>query len=61
MVCPLFGAKPLREPIETYCILCLQQQISVKFERHSNNSIDENAFENVASELVAIFSPWELS
>ena len=32
MACRLFGAKPLPEPVLTYCQLDLWQQISVKFE-----------------------------
>ena len=52
---PLFGAKPIPELMETYCILCPQQQISVKIERHSNVSIDGNALENVACEWWSFF------
>ena len=32
MACRLFGAKPLPEPLLTYCQLDSQEQTSVKFE-----------------------------
>ena len=46
MVCRLFGAKPLPEPILTYC-QSPYEQTSVKFESGFYDFIHENAFENV--------------
>ena len=56
MACRLLGAKPLTEPVLTYCQLDPQEQTSVKFESHYKTSIHENAFENVVCEMAAILS-----
>ena len=44
----LFNAKPLPEPLLTYCQLDSQEQISVIF------FIQENVFENVTCEMLTI-------
>ena len=47
MACRLLGAKPLPEPVVTYCQLDPQEQTSVNFfNRNPNIFIDENTFEN---------------
>ena len=50
----LLGAKPLAEPMLTYCQLDPWEQISVNWK--SNIFIHENAFENVVCEMAAILS-----
>ena len=57
MVCRLFGAKPLPEPILTSCQLDPKEQTAVKFDRNTKFSIHKNkSFENIVCEVVAIFS-----
>ena len=52
MACRLFGAKPLPEPMLTYCQLDRQEQTSVIFQNQSSNIvIQENAFENVVCKM----------
>ena len=57
MACRLFGAKPLPEPILTYCQLYPEEQTSVKFKSkykafHSWNHI----WKNVVCEMASILS-----
>ena len=59
MACRLVGAKPLPDPMLTFCQLDPQEQTTVKFEsKCKKKSIDENAFENVVCEMAAILSRW---
>ena len=53
MACRLFGAKPLLQPMLTYCLLGLWEQTSVKFK---SKYIHEPAFEAAVCEMVAILS-----
>ena len=53
MACPLFGAKPLPEPMLTYCQMDPPQQTSVNL--NTKLFINENEFENVVLEMAAIF------
>ena len=46
MACRLFVAKPLPEPLPTYCQLHLWAQISDKFESKHNASYSKCSFEN---------------
>ena len=55
MACRLFGAKPLPEPMLTFCQLDPQEQTSVKFES-TKFPTGEIAFEKVVYEMVAILS-----
>ena len=48
------GAKPLSDPMLTYCELDPLEYISVKFNHNLNIFIQENAFENVVRKLAAI-------
>ena len=50
----LFGAKPLPEPVLTYCQFDHWEETSMKFELKF--VIHENAFENVVCEMVAILA-----
>ena len=54
MACRLFGAKPLSKQIIVNC--ALRNKIQWNISQISNFSIQENAFENVVSEMVAILS-----
>ena len=56
MACRLFGAKPLPEPMLTYCQLDPREQFSVKFGTNYKNWINKKAFENVVCESVDILS-----
>ena len=56
MACHLFGAKPLPEPVVTYCQLDHWEQISVKFNWNFKLFIQENAFEYVICEMMAMFT-----
>ena len=56
MACRLFGAKPLPEPMLSYCQLDPQEQISVNFDSNYEHFIDQNALENFVWEMAAILS-----
>ena len=56
MACRLSGAKPLPEPMLTYCQLDPQEQTSVKFESKYKTFIQENPVENIVCRIVAILS-----
>ena len=51
MACRLSGAKPLSEPMLTYCPMDPQEQTLVKFE---SKFAFKNVFENVVCEKAAI-------
>ena len=55
MACHLVGGKPLSEPMLPYCQLDPKEHISVIFFiQNSEIFIQENPFENVVCEMVAI-------
>ena len=56
MICCLFSAKPLSEPVLEYCLVDPWEQTSVKFYSKLKIFIQENAFENVVCEVAAILS-----
>ena len=56
MACRLFGTKPLPEPKLPYCQLDPKDQIQWNSNQNSYIFIDENVFENVVCEIVAILS-----
>ena len=56
MACRLFGAKPLPEPMLTYCQLDHWERLPMEFESKYKFFIHENAFKAVVCERVAIFS-----
>ena len=56
MACRLFGAKPLSEPMLTYCQLNTQEQIPRSFIRYSKIFNEDNAFENGVYKLATILS-----
>ena len=56
MVRRLFSAKPLHEPMLTYCQLEPEEQTSMKFELKYKLFIHENTFENAVCEFAAILS-----
>ena len=56
MACRLFGAKPLSKPMQGYCQLDHEEQISVKFQSKYKFFIHENAYENIICEMAAILS-----
>ena len=56
MACRLDGAKPLSEPMQTYCKLHSKNVFQWNFILNSNIFIQENAFEHVVSEMAAILS-----
>ena len=56
MVCRLFGAKPLSEPMMTYCQLDHKEHISIKYHLNSKVFIQENSFENILCEMATILS-----
>ena len=57
MVCRLFGAKPLSQPMLLYCHLDPKKHISGKFYSiNSKGLIQENALENVVCKMAAILS-----
>ena len=56
MACRLIGAKPLPEPILSYCQFDHQEQTSVKLESRYIFVIHENVFENDFCEMGAILS-----
>ena len=56
MVCRLFGAKPLSEPMLEYCQFDPWQQASMKFQQKFNTFIHVNAYENIVCEMAAILS-----
>ena len=56
MACRLFGAKPLSKPMLGYSQLDPLEQTSVQFFQNTKLFIQENAFENIVSEMAAILS-----
>ena len=56
LACRLFGAKPLSEPMLTYCQLGPWEQTSGNSNRNTKLFIHENAFETVVCEMAAILS-----
>ena len=52
----LFGAKPLPEPMLTYCQLDPGKKCQWNLSKNSKIFIQENAFENVVCEMAAILS-----
>ena len=60
MACRLLGAKPLCEPILTYCKCDSKEQTSVKFESNTKLFIHENVLEDVVCKMAAILSPVEM-
>ena len=58
MACHLFGAKPLPEPMLTYCEMYPKKQTSVKCESKYKTFlfIHENEFENIVCKILAILS-----
>ena len=56
MACRLFGAKPLPEPMLTYCQLEPCEQTCYNSNRNTKLFIQENAFGTVICELAAILS-----
>ena len=52
MACRLDGAKPLSEPMLTYCELDPKEHISMKFYLELNILIEENACEHVVCEMM---------
>ena len=48
-------AKPLSEPLLTYCQLDIEELKSVKFGLNFENFVQENVFENVLCKIAAIF------
>ena len=61
MACRRNDTKPLSEPVLTYCQLDPKEHISMNFIRNSNIFIQENMFENVVCQMVAILSRGEMS
>ena len=60
MACHLFGAKPLPDPILTYCQLDLRNKLQWNFNQNTNLFIHENASETIVYEMAAILSRWEI-
>ena len=56
MACRLFGAKPLPEPTLTYCQPALRNKLQWNWNPNTNIFIQENVYENVVGEMVAILS-----
>ena len=56
MACRLAGPKPLSVPMLGKCCVDPQEQTSMNLNRNSYIFIQENAFENVVWEMVAILS-----
>ena len=56
MACRLARAKPLPEPMLTYCQLALKNKFQWNFYRNYNIFIEENSIENVICEMAAILS-----
>ena len=54
MACRLDGAKPLSEPMLTYCELDPKEHISMKFYFESNIFIEENSCEHVVCEMMQV-------
>ena len=54
MACRLFGAKPLPEPVLTYCQLVPWEQTSMNYNQNTKLFIHEYAFENVVCKMAAI-------
>ena len=52
--CCLFAAKPLTEPMLTYCQLDALEQTSVKFESKHKYFSWKNAFENAVCKMASI-------
>ena len=56
MACRLACAKPLSEPMLSYCQIDPKEHISVKFYSKFNSFYSRNAFENVVWQVAAILS-----
>ena len=56
MVCRLFGAKPLPEPMLVYCQLDSCEQISVKFESEFSFSFKKTNLKMSSAKLAVILS-----
>ena len=56
MACRLVGAKPLSKPMRGYCFWTIRNKLQWNFNRNSYILIQENAFENVVCDMVAIMS-----
>ena len=54
MACRLDGAKPLSEPMLTYCQVDPKEHISMEFYLNSNIFVQENAFKYVVLEMAVI-------
>ena len=61
MACRLFGAMPSSKPILSYCQLDPYEQTSMNFNQNATFFINENAYENIVCEMVAILSRGETS
>ena len=55
MACRPLGAKPLPEPVLTCCQLDHWEITSLKFQSTYKTFIHENTFQNVVSEMAAIW------
>ena len=61
MACRMFRAKPLPEPMLSYCqmVTVTRNTFQQSSNRNSNIFIDENAFENVACKMAIVWLlPW---
>ena len=56
IACRLFGAKPLLEPMLTYCQLDYWKQTSVKFKSKLQHFLSRKCTENVICKIMAILS-----
>ena len=54
MACRLHGAKPLPEPVLTYCQLDHWEQLPMKLESKNKIFFYENVFEAVVCEIAAM-------
>ena len=59
----LFGAKPLSEPIITWCLLELRNKFVWNFNKNGNVLFGENVSKNVVLKMAAIFfpAPWYIA
>ena len=56
MACRLFGTQPLSQPMLGYCQLDPCEQIRWNFNQNTQLFIQENAYENIICEMMAILS-----
>ena len=58
MACRLFGANPLSKPMLGYCIVnwTLRSKLQWNYNQNAKLFVRENAYENVACDMVTIFS-----